>query len=57
MKGFVEYETLRRLVKIWCRQDEIDISLLELCNTVLGMFSPDTIPEPESQESVIRPKL
>lgn len=54
MEGFAENETLHRMVKVCRPHDEYGTSLLQACNTVLAMFSPETIPEPKNVETVIR---
>lgn len=54
MERFEDYENLRRMLKLYRTFGKYSNYLLEVCYTVLEIFSTEMIPESKTFESVIR---
>lgn len=57
MEGFAEYEIIRRMVRVYRHRDDFYYSLFEVSNTKFEIFSPETMPYPKKDESVMHYRI
>lgn len=51
--NFSKYDRIRRMVKVYCPRNDVAISLRDVCDTVLEMFSPETILDSDTVEDMV----